>query len=485
MRGAVRTIAGFVLAVGGLTALVVFDSLIAPWLPPGPDGSIHSYTLLQVRIILIALLVPGLALLASPAIDYWRRRTQRVVMRQPVGRFFLRWLLVALVIRVAYLLVVDIPIASDAAEYDRLARTLNQTGCYCVGTIPTAYRPIGYPAFLAALYGIFGPSPIVGAVANLLLSLVTCVLGYRLAEGLISVKAARLTMILLALLPSQWLWTNMLMSEVLYTLLLLAALVFATRRSCAAMAAAGVLLGLAALTRPITLLVPVAMVGYWWATHRRAMPTAARLIIAVLVMVATTTPWMIRNARQVGSPTIATSGGVNFYIGNHEDASFGYQAPDPSLFPLDDPAREAELDRLGYRLGVRNVLDDPGAFVVRGILKVVWLFAFDPEPLQYELLSASRDRRDIALAGAVTAQGLYMLLLAAAARGMWLSIRRRDYRLLASIGSVVVYWAAVHFVFFGGGRFHAPIIPLLVIMAASWITHDWYRDTPRRIRSTS
>ncbi|MCB2231483.1 glycosyltransferase family 39 protein [bacterium] len=472
-----RTLCGAGLVLIGLLALFGFDSVLVVLGLDSTDSSIHVYTLLQLRIMLVALFLPGFVLLSNPSLQYWRKRAQRAVMRPESRPFLLGWLLVALVIRVVFLIAVELPVQSDAAVYDQLAATLAQTGCYCIDSVPTAYRPVGYPAFLAGLYSMFGHTPFAGALANLFLSLLICVLGYRLAGALVSVRAARVTLVLLAVLPSHWLWVNTLLSEIPFTTLLTAALLAATSRSIWSILLSGLLFGLASLTRPIALLVPVVLIGYWWAVYHRAFPTANRLVIAVIAMTLVTMPWMLRNADKVGARTLATNSGINLYIGNNPNASFGYQSPDPKLFPLGDPSREAELDRLGFRLGARYIKERPWAFVGRGVLKVTWLFAYDPEPLRYEVLSTNELRRDTALVAAVLTQGLYYLLLLAAAIGLRQMIKLREWRLILSIGSLLFYWCAVHFVYFGGGRFHAPMIPILCIAAAAWFTRNWFRTT--------
>ena len=96
-----------------------------------------------------------------------------------------KWLvlivLVALFARITWSLAhVEAP-SSDAAVYDRLARDLaSGVGYVNEEGLPTAYMPVGYPAFLAAIYMIFGHSWTAGVIANAFVSSLSVLLAYIL-----------------------------------------------------------------------------------------------------------------------------------------------------------------------------------------------------------------------------------------------------------------------------------------------------------------
>jgi len=68
------------------------------------------------------------------------------------------------------------------------------------------------------------------------------------------------------------------------------------------------------------------------------------------------------------------------------------------------------------------------------------------------------------------------VLLAVAALGVVLSIvqiRRAPPRARATLVlllSTLIYWTAVHIVFFADPRFHAPVMPAVTLFAAKMIT---------------
>ena len=87
--------------------------------------------------------------------------------------------------------------------YDRLAWSLASDGEYVTEDgAPTAFRPVGYPAFLAAIYVVFGRSWLAGGMANALLGTVTVGLTYLLARTVLTARLSLVAALLIALLPS-------------------------------------------------------------------------------------------------------------------------------------------------------------------------------------------------------------------------------------------------------------------------------------------
>ena len=119
-------------------------------------------------------------------------------------RFFLIAALLFLAPRIGWMLAVDAAPMSDQLWYfERAVGMLNGEG-YAVQGQPTAFWPIGYPAFLAGLFAVFGPSVEVAKAANLVLSGVAMVFVYRIARRAAgSETAARAALLLAALYPTQ------------------------------------------------------------------------------------------------------------------------------------------------------------------------------------------------------------------------------------------------------------------------------------------
>ena len=102
-------------------------------------------------------------------------------------------------------------------------------------------------------------------------------------------------------------------------------------------------------------------------------------------------------------------------------------------------------------------------------MKTAFLWATDTDGWDFNLArEADRGRfgRD-ALFG-VCVQAYWYVFLLMAVLGIAVAIKNGMWRrpsALVFLGTFV-YWLAVHFVFFGEGRYHYPLVPLLAAFAA-------------------
>ena len=163
-----------------------------------------------------------------------------------------------------------------------------------------AFYPL-YPGLVALLGRVFfGHYVVAGIVVSLAAALGAFALLHRIAEERLGVEGARRALLYLALFPTA-LFLQAVYSESLYLLLVLAAFVLAERGR---FAAAGVVSGLAILTRVTGLaLLPALAVLAWRARDRRrafaglalAVPVAAAYPLLLWQQVGD--PWAFRNAQ--------------------------------------------------------------------------------------------------------------------------------------------------------------------------------------------
>ena len=446
----------------GLTALVSPEEFAHLFLGLSPDNHIHPYSWLLLEIAIGGLHGPALVLFNWPRVLRGLGRLTEWLGAVDPARFWWSVIALGLVLRIGVILLFDPHLVSDAAEYDQLGRTLAESGCYCQEGIATAYRAPGYPAFLALVYHVFGHSPMVVPWLQLGLGPVIAWLSFRIAKELkLSESAARLMAVILIVFPGLLFYTNHLLSELLFTALLLAGVLLSLNHRWWLLLIGGVVLGLAILTRPVGIVVPLALLPYAVMSSDSRGRAVARWAVLLTGIAVVCVPWMIRNAEQVGRFTVATSGGVNFYIGNHEGASFGYQAPDSALFALSDPTREAYHDSLGYALGWDHIKTEPLAFVTRAAAKTIYLFAYDADPLRYDLLEADYRSGLMLMSLAVVTQAWYLAFLMLVGYGLLAWIRKWQSKAYLLPLFVVVSLIAVPAVYFAAGRFHLPIIPFL------------------------
>jgi 4-amino-4-deoxy-L-arabinose transferase-like glycosyltransferase len=295
----------------------------------------------------------------------------------------------ALALRLGYVAATpDYELRHDARDYDihavSIARGEGFSDTIAYGR-PTAFRPPGYPYFLAGVYLLAGveeadvdrreraarvAGAVVGAAAVALLG----VLAWQLLGPGIALLSAALAAVYVPLV----LVGAAVMSEALFVVFMLAALVgvMAHRRSAHKLpfaVVAGVLAGLAILTRAnaLVLLLPLA-VAVWDGRPRWAWRSLLAPAALVAAAVLTVTPWTVRNAveldafvpvsTQLGS---ALAGTYNDAARTDEENPASWRSlkrvPDYAhLFARVRETPEAELERELRREALRYAAEHPG-----------------------------------------------------------------------------------------------------------------------------
>ena len=237
----------------------------------------------------------------------------RNLLRQHL-RFFLLATLAGVALRVLFIL--RFPgVTSDSFVYGDIAKNWLQHGIYGLSGIgdisPTYIRLPGYPAFLAAVFAIFGMEHYRAVLAvQLFVDIGTCFLIADLARHLISLRAARTAFLLAALCPFLANYVANALTETLevfFTVLALDSAVVGLDAlrdsSMRPWLASGLAVGAAMLLRPDGGLLLVAIVVYLLLLSRLRKPRAGApaphvfraSLIVLVVSLATLIPWTLRN----------------------------------------------------------------------------------------------------------------------------------------------------------------------------------------------
>jgi hypothetical protein len=390
-------------------------------------------------------------------------------------------IVVGLVLRVGWNLIAPVNPVSDYLWYfERAMGMAAGSGYITPAGLPTAYFPVGYPAFLAALFVLFGPSLAAAKTANIILSVFTIWVVYRLFKRMLATDDSRtkrvlqVAVFLLALFPSQILYTALASDSVLFEFLLCSGILvlMPATPGPGRLAGGGALFGLAALTRPYAILVPgVLMVfrtgGSGFADRVRRLALVYAAVIVVLV------PWAVRNARNVGGfVPISSNGGANFLIGSGPGATGAFTEA-PLARVKEAGLSEREADRLAWRLGAEAVLASPFRFLSLAPKKVMYMFADDAQALRWNLKGMrARDApvrySTLELAGMGLVQLYYTIVVLMSVAFVVLAIRRRLFRReVSAIGFwILLAFACTAILFFGDPRFHFPVTPFLCFYAA-------------------
>jgi 4-amino-4-deoxy-L-arabinose transferase-like glycosyltransferase len=208
----------------------------------------------------------------------------------------------------------------DSAEYVSIARNVAAGHGFSAEAAPP-YRPDlrrtpTYPAALAAVFLLRDGSLPVAALVGVFAGAAAVAVTYRIAARLVGRAAASIGALLLAVDATSISYSAVIMTEALFTLLLVAAVVVLMTRPMDRRIGlkGGVLLGAATLCRPAgVLLAPISLaVCAWQRRDRRGVARDyAWVNVAFLLMLLL---WIGRNVVVAGTPTLSSIWSVNLYF---------------------------------------------------------------------------------------------------------------------------------------------------------------------------
>ncbi len=231
-------------------------------------------------------------------------------------------LLVALALRCALLLASwQAPqrfFTPDSRDYNLLAHNLLNDGVFTRTGQPDLFRTPGYPAFLAAMYWLAHNSIPFAVTVQIALDVFQCALVYVLGRQLCSHKVGLVAAACQAVFPLAIVGAVRVLSEGLFALCLTACLVLLVElyrrgKGWPWALAAGVVLGLGCLIRPIGLPLAVLLAGALLISRWRNWHWAAIFLVGTLCAVG---PWIARNELKTGYGQLSGVGDYNLFYCN-------------------------------------------------------------------------------------------------------------------------------------------------------------------------
>lgn len=351
----------------------------------------------------------------------------------------------------------DLP---DQREYLELARNLLSSEGYSFidprfGQRIYAYRAPGYPLFLAAC----GGSIRVAYAAQAILDAAGIVAVYWLARRWLAAGPSLLAALLVALNPFLIFFSGTLLSETLFTALLVWGMAMLVHRP--TLLPGGLLLAFSVLVRPSALALPVLLGSLaalanrnraatyhgWW----RLPASAAMLLLLTFLLLA---PWAYRNARVLGRWVwTTTNAGISRYDGLNPDAT---GASDQSFLRRMPQAQAMdELQRNDYfgELANRFVRENPRRTAELAAVKIARTWS--PVPLSADY--ATRRNMLIGLAYSLPLDVLIVL-------GLWRGRLAPAAKLFLLLPAA--YLTIVHALSVGSLRYRVPAEAPMAVLAA-------------------
>lgn len=399
----------------------------------------------------------------------------------------LLWVAISILVlsRLSLILLIDVQPSSDMGWYYHRAIELLETGRYQENGIPTAFWPIGYPAFLALVMALGGTSVLTGQVANLALSVACTLLMYKLClRQFGSQRIAAIAACLLAVYPNHMGYSLGLYTEPLYTaLLLLIWVIVRPNGNVFTIVAAGLIAGLATLVKTQMLLLapPLIFLLSLRTWERRNLISAiVNTVLATLVMLLTIAPWTSRNYQVFGAfILVSTNGGISLLSGNNPSMTFDLRTDFNDHDPIFDEVKFSVADQVAADKRARSaalawIIENPTTFISLMPKKAIRLWLPDGESeWSIQRGFANYEKWWFGFRTArIFNQIYYFLLLAGSIYAFSRCIRLKEPQTLAVLVPIL-YFTALSLVFSGQSRYHAPLMPLIIAYAA-WTLAKFY-----------
>lgn len=376
-------------------------------------------------------------------------------------------LLFALGVRLAYNIwwigIHNSPI-SDALNYHNLGIELIESGSYS-----NLLRAPGLPFLVAGIYEVFGVEPFFVRMVLSIIGALTCGLIYLIGREAFGWRVGKWAAWASTVYIFLFYWNGYLLTETLFTfwLCLFIWLLLKGRNKphTRYWIIAGFVLGLATLTRPITLtfgpfLMLWAVISFY--PKIKYALTVTGLISGIMVL--TIMPWTIRNYYATGVLVPVTWAAGNVLLGANNPNVLDY-FPGGWVPPLKSGLiteaeqaglTEVEIDRLYTQKTLTFIWENPFYIIKLCVykFKLFWHLhrAIDPESIQYILAAIS------AALGAYTA--------------------RSSWRHISILYIIPIFFTFVALVFWGDDRMRSPVEPVLLVFAA--FTWDRYAKGLRK-----
>jgi 4-amino-4-deoxy-L-arabinose transferase-like glycosyltransferase len=428
-----------------------------------------------------------------------------------------RWLIAIILISISLRLasviymgnqVTDLPGTYDQISYDALARRVITGHGFSFGqpwwpataaNAPTAHWSFLYTIYVAAVYGLFGFTPLAARMiqailAGILMPLLLFRLGNRVFGAVVGLVAAGISAIYIYF----FYYAASLMTETFFIIGILWCFDIAIGIRYTQNPGVGrwILLGFAMMVTTLlrqTFLPVIGLIGLWlwFAAEGFRLKIVKGFALSVLILILGIAPWTLRNYMVFHQFVLLnTNAGYAIYWANHPifGTNFSNELPQGvtwgSLIPKELLGmNEASLEKELMRRAIQSILNDPSRYVLLSLSRIKEQFKFWPTT-------------DSSIISNLSRVGSFALFLPFMCYGTWLAIFRpvkyklfdRDdggsklSRISASLKSPVALWlgffclyTAMHLASWAAIRYRLPTDAVMIIFAAFGIVdiYDW------------
>ena len=337
---------------------------------------------------------------------------------------------------------------------------------------PTSVRPPAYPLFLASIFFAFGHNLLIVKIAQALLNALLIVFSYLISREIFSEKIAKISGILLCFYPPLLVYTGIIGSETLFTLLLTvviyAIIIGLKKENILILILSALLIGITDLCRSTLLFYPFFLgIGAYLLLRKKYsfFKIARSLTLLILVTFIPVIPWTVRNYFAFGKLLLVNvSGGELLWAGSYlpwDGISKTDRGADfYKIFAVYKIKNPAILEKNMQKEALKNIINHPAGFLKLTVKK---FFRFWFQPVGQELVSKKSK-----LAGYLM-YFLHAFWLLIAAYGFYISKGSRVIYMPITV--LFIYFAIMHNLVAPIARYRLPIEPFIMIFATYGLYH--------------
>ncbi|MBD3243832.1 MAG: hypothetical protein GF331_24790 [Chitinivibrionales bacterium] len=396
----------------------------------------------------------------------------------------------ALLLRLGWVvLVADFLPVSDSAVYLKLGAEIAETGQYrnamdFEGHVTYAYRPPGYPFFIALMHRLTDDPLVLIQLVQSVLSALVCVLLYGFLERTTGRRDTAATGALLyCLYPASIAMSAVIWSETVSAFLTVGAFCFATTAgSWRRTLVSGLFLSAACYFRPNTLLL-APMMYLPLLLERKHAAYIARTAALVVLLAAATAPWSVRNHARIGKFVwISSNLGPNVYYGHNPESTGGPYNTERMGEVLDKmDGDEVEKGRILMDEALAYARQHPGIEAVRFVERFVVLLLKDRAPVYLSFVKklVMTFSTGVRIIGVLN--NVFYLAILIAAVSVVLDKRYYRHRFIFGFAGAFTIQVLFYAALVADERYKFPMVPLLFAVASLRVV-DLRPIVERRLR---
>ncbi|MBK8551109.1 MAG: glycosyltransferase family 39 protein [Ignavibacteria bacterium] len=389
---------------------------------------------------------------------------------------------VSFLIKILLAFFLQAPFRSDSVDYSTLALSI-LNGEYSLGGKPTAYVGCGYPLFLSLIFFIFGEGQFYVRIIQSLLELGTCYFFYKVSLNFFTVKYSLLSLFILSFFPSNIIFSQAVLSESLFGFFSMVILYLLLRNDFPGklymIFVTGILFGYAVLIRtaflPAAILIPLYFFYFRKDLFPLKMPSGVikYSLIFLFGLILVVAPWSIRNKLSVGTYSLGTTAGVNFWAGSNPDATGTYYSDMNDNLPIDF-SNESERDKEYFKLGLKYASENPLKFLILGVKKIGYLFSSERMAILYFIdhepgQTSTEVYRSVNPLIIMLVNIPYFIIIFT---GTWGLLALKEKRFF--IYGFILMWVLTVFMFVALARYHYVLIPFFILGTVNVIVQEKY-----------